>query len=183
MQFRLITLFIITGIVCVYCGLLNAPSFIAIPLFCAIAWLSPAYWISGVIYTREARRSFFIGGLAGGGVPFLALVFYSLVVAFDGWGPWGYRNGWGRNGFGETLLINFFASLFIFAPVLMAFLGGWTSMAVYYSAQPPKPVPPPASPFRQTIPKASVPPIAESEAKPSNSDAPFRIRGATELQG
>ena len=177
MQFRLITLFIITGIVCVYCGLLNAPSFIALPLFCAVTWLSPAYWISGVIYTREARRAFFIGGLASGAIPFLGLVFYSLAMVFDGWGPWGYRNGFGRNGFGETLFINFFASLFIFSPVVMAFLGGWISMAVYFSAQPRKPVPPPASPFRETLPAGSTQPsslagssLAGSER--GNSSAP-----------
>src|SRR6185436_17943236 len=55
MQFRLRTLFILTAIVCVYFGVLNAPPFIAIPLYCAIVWLTPAYWIAGVIYAREAR--------------------------------------------------------------------------------------------------------------------------------
>lgn len=157
MQFRLITLFIVTGLVCVYCGVLNAPPFIAIPLFGAIAWVSPAYWVSGVIYTREARRAFFIGGLASGAIPFLGLVFCSLAFVLDGWR---YRN-WGRNNFGDNLLMNFFASLLIFAPVIMAYVGGWISMAVYYSAQPPKPVPPPASPFGPTLPKANLQPTIE----------------------
>lgn len=169
MQFRLITLFIITGIVCVYCSILNAPPFIALPLFCAVVWLSPAYWVSGVIYTREARRAFFVGGLAGGAIPFLGLVFYSLAMVIDGWGPWGFRNNWGRNRFGETQLINFFASLLIFAPVVMAFIGGWISMAVYSSAQPPKPVPPPASPFGPTIPMANLQPVDERGHTPDKS--------------
>jgi hypothetical protein len=169
MQFRLITLFIITGIVCVYCAVLNLPAVITFPLFCAVTWLSPAYFISGVIYTREARRAFFIGGLASGALPFLGEVFYCLAVAFDGWGPWGFRGGWGRTGFGETQLINLFASLVIFSPVIMAFLGGWVAMAVYYSAQPKRPVPPSASPFRTVNPPAIEQPITSTEMAARNS--------------
>src|SRR5436190_18875695 len=138
MQFRLITLFIITAVVCVYCGILHAPPFIAIPIFCAIAWISPAYWVTGVIYAREARRAFFIGGISGGAIPFVALIFYSIAMIFDGWGPWGYRN-YNSNGggpFGEWQLMNLFASLFIFAPVVLAFFAGWLAMAVYFSLQP-----------------------------------------------
>jgi hypothetical protein len=148
MQFSLRTLFILTAIICVYCGVLNAPQFIALPLFCALAWLSPAYWIAGVIYARDSRRAFFIGGLAGGAVPFLALVFYSLAVGFDFFDRWGSRNYFGRNSFGETQLINLIASLFIFAPVVLAFAGGWLSLAVFHSLQPPKQVPRATSPFQ-----------------------------------
>ncbi|MFN0022002.1 MAG: hypothetical protein ACKVP0_27455 [Pirellulaceae bacterium] len=169
MQFRLITLFIITGIVCVYCAVLNLPAVIAFPLFCAVAWLSPAYFISGVIYMREARRAFFIGGLASGALPFLGLALYSLGVVFDGRGPWGYRGGWGRTGFGETQLVNLFASLVIFSPVIMAFFGGWVSMAVYYSAQPKKPVPPPASPFRPMTQPANEQPLTPIDGNARDS--------------
>jgi hypothetical protein len=161
MQFRLITLFIITGAVCVYLGILNAPPVIALPLFCAVVWLSPAYWVAGVIYSREARRAFFIGGLSAGAIPFLAMVFYSLVLLLDGPGPWGFRSSWGRGGFGQSQLINFFASLFIFAPLATAYVGGWISKYVYYSAQPPKPVASPASPFGPAIPKTNLQPAIE----------------------
>ena len=162
MQFRLRTLFILTAVVCVYCGVLNAPPFIAIPLFCAIVWLTPAYWIAGVIYAREARRAFFVGGLASGTVPFFVMIFYSLSVVLDGYGPWGYRNYGGRGGFyGEYQLMNLVASLFIFAPVVLAFVGGWISWGVYYGMQPPRPVSPPTSPFLKTFPMAS-PPAGES---------------------
>ncbi|MGI8978179.1 MAG: hypothetical protein ACR2FY_03025 [Pirellulaceae bacterium] len=165
MQFRLRTLFILTAVICVYCGVLNAPLFIAMPLFCAIAWVTPAYWIAGVIYARDARRAFFIGGLAGGTVPFLALVFWSLAMGIDFFDGWGYRN-YGRGVFsGETQLMNMLASLVIFAPVVLAFVGGWISLAVYYGLQPPKPVPPPLSPFRQTVPMANMPPMGATEMK------------------
>ncbi len=164
MQFRLRTLFIITAIVCVYCSILNAPVFIAFPLFCAFVWLTPAYWIAGVIYAREAKRAFFIGGLAAGAVPFIALVFCSLVMAVDG--PWRWSRGYGRYEFGETQLINMICSLFIFAPVVLAFLGGWISLAVYRSMQPPKPVPPAASPFGPNHPPPKAIPNHEGEQLP-----------------
>ncbi len=151
MQFRLRTLFILTAIICVYCGVLNAPTIIAIPLYCAVTWLTPAYWIAGVIYARDAKRAFFIGGLAGGAVPFVAQVFWSVVLAVDGPWPWRY-GGSGRYEIGETQLINLIASLFIFAPVVLAFIGGWISLAVYHGLQPPKPVPSPASPFTPSPP-------------------------------
>ena len=150
MQFRLRTLFIITAVICVYCGVLNAPQFISFPLFSVVVWLTPAYWIAGVIYARDAKRAFFIGGLVGGAVPFLGLVFWSLAMAVDGPFRWG-RN-YGRYEMGEAQLLNLIASLFIFAPVVLAFLGGWISLAVYRSLQPPKPVPPPRSPFTPSPP-------------------------------
>jgi len=178
MQFRLRTLFILTAIVCVYFGVLNAPPFIAIPLYCAIVWLTPAYWIAGVIYAREARRAFFVGGLAAGTLPFFILIYYSLNVVFDGWGPWGYRNYGGRGFYGEYQLMNLVASLFIFAPVVLAIVGGWISWAVYYGVQPPRPVSPPTSPFLQTFPKAS-PPAGESPVQAfvstSGSAAPRQL--------
>ena len=154
MQFRLRSLFILTAIICVYCGMLNAPPAIAIPLFCAVAWLTPAYWIAGVIYARAAKRAFFIGGLAGGAVPFLALVFYSLAAGFDMFDRLPYR-AFGRGGFGDTQLFNLTVSSFIFAPVVLAYIGGWVSWAVYQSLQPPNPVPPPTSPFQQAAPPAN----------------------------
>src|SRR5687768_14394060 len=135
MQFSLRTLFIITGVICVYCGILNAPQFIAIPLFCAIVWLMPAYWIAGVIYAREGRRAFFIGGLAAGAVPFAAMALFSIVMILDD-GPWRWGRNFGRYELGETQMINLIASLMIFAPVLLAFFGGWISRAVYFSLQP-----------------------------------------------
>ena len=151
MQFRLRTLSVLIAFIffLIYCGVLNAPSSIAIPVFCVIVWLTPAYWIAGVIYARDARRAFFIGGLASGAVPFLALVCYSVIGAFEGWGSWGY-GGYRRSVFGEIQRQNLIASLFIFAPVMLSFIGGCLSMAVYFALQPPSPVPPFASPFRPT---------------------------------
>lgn len=145
MQFRLRSLMIVMAIICIYCGILNAPPFIAIPIYCSVVWLTPAYWIAGVIYAREAKRAFFIGGLAAGTIPFAVLSFFMLAMVMDGpWGYWRFGNG---VSFGEYQLINLFASLVIFAPVVLAFIGGWISYAVYLSVQRPKPSPPPRSPF------------------------------------
>jgi hypothetical protein len=147
MQFSLRTLLILMAVICVYCGILNTPAFIAIPLFCAVTWVSPAYWITGLIYAREARRAFFIGGLSAGTVPFLVLVFFSLMT-FDG--PW-YWGRFDRYEWGETQLVNLMVSLLVFAPVALAFIGGWIALAVYHSVQPQAPVPS-APPFSPALP-------------------------------
>ena len=57
MQFRLRTLFIITAVVSVMCGLIfAAPPIVAIPIFCLTLWVCPAFWINGIIYGRGAWR-------------------------------------------------------------------------------------------------------------------------------
>jgi hypothetical protein len=131
MQFRLRSLFILTALICVYLGVLNAPSQIALPLFCAAVWVTPAYWIAGVIYARDARRAFFIGGLAAGAAPFLVLLSAFGFRMGDPWG-WGYQ----PYQVGETQAINMVLSLFVFAPVLLAFIGGWIALAMYHNLQP-----------------------------------------------
>jgi hypothetical protein len=136
MQFRLRSLFILTALICVYLGVLNAPSQIALPLFCAAVWVTPAYWIAGVIYARDARRAFFIGGLAAGTAPFLVLLSAFGFRMGDPWG-WGYQ----PYQVGETQMINMVLSLFVFAPVVLAYLGGWIALAVYHSLQPSPSVP------------------------------------------
>ena len=149
MHYRLRTMTLLLVLVCVpiYGCALYAPSSIAIAVYCVMAWLMPAYWIAGVIYGRDFRRAFFIGGLAGGAVPFLMMVAYTVMLASSGWGSWGH-GGYVRDGFGESMLQNLVVSLFIFAPVLLSVLGGFLSLAVYFALQPRSRVPPPTSPFQ-----------------------------------
>jgi hypothetical protein len=167
MQFRLRTLFLLTAAVCVFCGVINAPPFIAIPLFFAAVWITPAYWVAGVIYGREGWRAFFIGGLASGAAPFLVLTLYTVSM-----GMWGWRfSDWSINDFGgiygQYQLTNLIASLFIFAPVVLAFIGGWLSMWVYYGLKTPSPQPKLQSPFLPSHHPASVPqPSFSTESKP-----------------
>ncbi len=131
MQYRLSTLLIIMALAGVYFGILNMPTFIAGFLFFAVALVSPAYWVTGMIYARNERRAFFIGGIAGGAVPYLVLGIFGLVLTFDG--PW--RWGLNRYQFGETQMINMMLSAFIFSPLLLAFAGAWLGMLLYRSLQ------------------------------------------------
>src|SRR5687767_8026567 len=133
MQFRLRTLLMLMAAICVYLGLLNAPPIIAFPIYCAIAWVAPAYWIVGVIYARGAERAYYIGGLSAGAVPFIAMLFCSVVMVFDG--PWRW-NRWVEFEWGETHFFNLICSVLIFTPLVIAFLGGWVGHAVYRSLQP-----------------------------------------------
>jgi hypothetical protein len=134
MQYSLRTLFILMAAICVYLGILNAPIFISFPVFCTLALLAPAYWVTGVVYARGEQRAFFIGGLAAGAAPFVAMVFTSLVMLIDG--PFRWGRGFGRYEWGETQFFNMVSSLLIFAPIAIAFLGGWIALALYRRLQP-----------------------------------------------
>jgi hypothetical protein len=136
MQFRLRTLFIITAVVAVMCGLIfAAPPIVALPIFCTILWVCPAFWINGIIYGRGAWRPFFIGGVMAGIGPHLGSLYYSIMVAaslFDG------------DSLAELLqpgegLHNLLAAAMLLGSGPFALLGGWTGMAVYYMSQPEKP--------------------------------------------
>jgi len=128
--------------------------------------VTPAYWITGVIYAQGARRAFFIGGLAGGAVPFLGLVIYSLALGIDFVEDFGRGRGF-RGFYGEYQLMNLMASLLIFAPVALAFIGGWIAYAVHYSLQPPAPKPRTESPFRQEFPAPIAPQPVEQVQLPT----------------
>jgi len=133
MQFRLRTLFIIMAVVCVYCATLGMPALISLPVYSALAMLTPAYWITGVVYARGSRRAFFIGGLATGLGPFIGLVIVCIIMVFDG--PWRWGRSYSRYDWGEAQLFNLTASLLIALPVAIAFIGGWLAFAIYHSLQ------------------------------------------------
>lgn len=128
MQFRLQFLFILTALFCVYLGVLNLPTAIAGLLFGAAVIVSPAYWVAGVIYARDARRAFFIGAIASGFLPYLFLVYNARFPEGNMWG-FGYQ----RYQFGETQAINVLVSLFIFSPLVFAYVGGWIAVATYHN--------------------------------------------------
>jgi MFS family permease len=131
MQYRLSTLLIVMALFCVYFGILNMPTFIAVFLFFAVVLVSPAYWVTGLIFARNERRAFFIGGIAAGTIPFLILGCFGVVMVTDG--PW--RWGFNRYEFGETQVVNMMLSVFISAPVLLAFAGAWVGKRVYRNLQ------------------------------------------------
>lgn len=82
MQFRLLTVLILMAAVSVGCALLfAAPAWISIPALTLILWVSPAFWIAGVVYARGGRQAFFLGGLVAGAIPFLITSVYSMNFA------------------------------------------------------------------------------------------------------
>lgn len=139
MQFRLRSLFILTAVASVLCGLIfAAPPIVALPIFCVILWVCPAFWITGMIYSRGAWRPFFIGGVMAGIGPHLAALWYSIMVVIS---------LLGGDGIAElTPPLGGFTNIFMAAMLLgsgpFALLGGWTGMGVYYAFQPPASAPP-----------------------------------------
>ena len=139
MQFRLRSLFILTAIVSVLCGLIfAAPPIVALPIFCLILWVCPAFWITGIVYGRGAWRPFFIGGVMAGIGPHLASLYYSIMVAaslFEG------------GALGELADVDgTFPNLPMAAMLLgsgpFALIGGWVGMGVYYAFEQPTTVAP-----------------------------------------
>lgn len=129
MQYRLSTLLILMALIGVYFAILNMPTFIAVFLFFAVVLVTPAYWVTGVVYAREQRRAYFIGGMAAGTIPFLLLGYFGMMMFFRGPGPWNFN----RYQLGETQMVNMLMSLFVFSPALLAFAGGWIGQSVYHS--------------------------------------------------
>lgn len=135
MQFRLRSLFILTAVVSVMCGLIfAAPPIVAIPVFCLILWVCPAFWITGVIYGRGAWRPFFIGGVMAGIGPHLASLYYSILVV----GSLFENSSWAELLQPGHELKNLLSAGMLLGSGPFALLGGWTGMAVYYAFQLPK---------------------------------------------
>jgi hypothetical protein len=133
MQFRLRSLFILTAVVSVMCGLIfAAPPIVAIPVFCMILWVCPAFWITGIIYGRGAWRPFFIGGVMAGIGPHLASLYYSIMAV----GSLFENNSWAellQPGHGLT---NLLSAGMLLGSGPFALIGGWIGMGVYYAFQP-----------------------------------------------
>jgi hypothetical protein len=135
MQFRLRSLFILTAVVSVMCGLIfAAPPIVALPIFCLILWVCPAFWITGIVYGRGAWRPFFIGGVMAGIGPHLFSDYYSIMVAASLFESNSLKD---LTVFGGALG-NLPMAGMLLGSGPFALLGGWTGMAVYYAFQPPK---------------------------------------------
>lgn len=133
MQYSLLTLLVIMGLVCVFCASLNVPVYFAVPIYCCLTWLAPAYWVVGTIYTAGPRRAFYVGGLTATVAPYIVLIFMCVVFVVDGPWRWGRSYSWDDN-----LLTNLTAAFFLFTPVAATFLGGWLGYGVYFLVQTPQ---------------------------------------------
>jgi hypothetical protein len=78
-QFHIRTLLVVMVVVSMLCGVVFAASpLVAFPVLCVALWVSPSFWLCGILYARGAWRSFFIGGAAAGFVPHWIANYYSL---------------------------------------------------------------------------------------------------------
>src|SRR5262245_45429895 len=81
MQFNIRALLAVMALVSVVCGVLFAASpLVALPLLCVALWITPAVWVSGVIYARRAWRPFFLGCVTAGFVPHSIACYHSLKL-------------------------------------------------------------------------------------------------------
>lgn len=151
MQFSLLTLLILMAVVCVFCASLNVPAFFSVPIYCCLAWLAPAYWVVGTVYSEGSRRAFYIGGLTATVAPYIVLTFMCVVFVVDGPGPWrlGRRYSWDDN-----IMTNLAAAFYLFMPVAATFLGGWLGYGVYFLVRKPRESPAQPTPTTGMFPAA-----------------------------
>jgi hypothetical protein len=84
MQFSLRTLFLVMLVVALVCGFFVAAPLALVGMVLAIVlWTCPAFWITAVVYSRGRWRPFFIGGMAAGLAPYLAVVFWSFPLTVE----------------------------------------------------------------------------------------------------
>ncbi|HVX15255.1 MAG TPA: hypothetical protein VHC22_28965 [Pirellulales bacterium] len=85
MRYRLKTLFILTFLVAVACAVLfSLPAVLSLAVLGAVAMVTPAGLIAGIIYGRGAKRAFAIGCLASGGWALWASPFFVAAALSDG---------------------------------------------------------------------------------------------------
>jgi hypothetical protein len=84
-RFRLKTLFLLTFLVAVACGILFAlPDWASCVVLIAVVLLSPAALVAGIVYGRGARRAFAIGCLASGGWALFGMPYFVVTLFSDG---------------------------------------------------------------------------------------------------
>ena len=131
MQFRLVTMLgVITAFAVVCAMILASPPVGSLLLLATLLWLSPSAWITGIIYGRDRLRAFCIGGVIASAVPFIAAGIYSVVMVYE-------LLYAGLRGMRYSMLSPYvhtdqtvIAALGLFAPILIAFLGGLVALAM-----------------------------------------------------
>jgi hypothetical protein len=88
MQFRLVTLFLWTTALALFCGAVFAlPMAISGVVLLTTMLISPAVWIAGASYADGGRQAFFRGGLIAGILPYAVanlILFLAVLQAFEG---------------------------------------------------------------------------------------------------
>ena len=85
MQFRLKTLFVFTFLVAIACMVLFAlPDWLSVLVLAAVAMVTPAALVAGIMYGRGAKRAFAIGCLVSGGwMLWVTPILFYVTIAGD----------------------------------------------------------------------------------------------------
>ena len=84
MRIRLSMILIVISLIALVLGILFMTPLVIAGAFCVISMiLTPAIWLTGVIYARGIWKAFFIGGMLTGFLPHLVLVIYELISAMQ----------------------------------------------------------------------------------------------------
>ena len=84
MQFRIASVLVATCVAAVILGaFLFTPLMAAVFIAIALMAISPAIWITGIIFARGLLRGFFIGGVASGFIAHVVALYYLILVGFS----------------------------------------------------------------------------------------------------
>lgn len=81
MRMKLSMLFIMVSMIAFILGILFMTPLVIAGAFCLITMcITPAVWLTGIIYGRGIWRAFFIGGMLTGFVPHFVIMVYALLA-------------------------------------------------------------------------------------------------------
>lgn len=84
MQFRIVSLLILTCVAAVVLGLFSfAPLFIAAIVAAVSMAFTPTIWITGAVFAKPRAKVFFIGGISSGFLFHLIAVYYLIMLVFN----------------------------------------------------------------------------------------------------
>lgn len=122
MQFRIVSLLILTCVTAVVFGLFSfAPLFVAAIVALVSMAFTPTIWITGAVFAKTRARVFFIGGISSGFLFHLIAVYYLIMLVFSS-----DMDISSSEPVSRLILFGIWA-----APGLAAFLGGGLSLLTY----------------------------------------------------
>jgi hypothetical protein len=84
MQFRIVSLLILTCVTAVVFGLFSfAPLLVAAIVAVVSMAFTPTIWITGAVFAKTRARVFFIGGISSGFLFHLIAVYYLVMLVFN----------------------------------------------------------------------------------------------------
>lgn len=97
MRFHISSLFWLTGITALVCSIIIfAPVFVSATFVMLVFAITPAFWLTGAVYTRGPKQAFFLSGILTGFLPHVVASYY-LGMLLTTWSSEVFAGGLNAN--------------------------------------------------------------------------------------